>query len=586
MVVTSVASRVAEEMGCEIGQTVGFSVPFDDKTRPSITRIKYMTDEILFKEIMSDPLLLKYSVVMIDGVQERSLYTEILLGLLKKILAKRNDLRLVLCTAAVDAQRYVEYFSPSVAIRSRTTVSGPVLPPTKGSLSKDPAMISFEGDLFPVEALYLNEPCSDPVKMAVQAVLRINKEEILGGILVFLPGRKEIEQALQLMSEGLIDYDGPRIYAQSLHASMPQADQMAAPLGHRKVVFATNIAEHSITIEDVAYVVDTGLVKLKVYDPKADICKLIDCQVSKSSARQRAKRACLRQPGKVYRLYTRDQFESFSEFPPSSLELEDLTGAILQLKAIGIDDVLGFGFIDQPSESSVQSGYQKLHALGAVDDDGNLTKDIGEILAVLPISPQLGRMLVKSKEHGCTNEILTVVSMASVGDIFFSDVPDELRYKQGVLEGDHLSLLNMFNAYIENKANAVKWAPRHGLNVTQLQKAELLRSRLANQLRALGIDASQSTSGPILIRKCISSGLFMNLAQSNNDGSYRLLKDIPSSRKALYIHPESMLFKTTPEWIVFEEAVQTTKSFMRNVTVVKKEWAAEVAPHYFKLTYR
>lgn len=597
MAAISVAERVAEELSCAPGTTVAHAVRFDDQSKPGRTRIKYMTDGLLFREMMYDPRLTKYSVIMVDEAHERSLHTDIVLGLLKKVLVKRPELRVIIASATIDAKRFVEYFR----IRGRTAgaVSGPSSPPgiaakkdepSVDNPSKEPAIIYIDGNGHELTVTHVMKPCGDRVAASVMAVKKIDKEHAdePGDILVFLPGKPEIDKATDLLTA---EPDTRHLYPLALHGSLSTSAQMAvfqpAPRGFkRRVIFATNVAETSLTIPDIRFVIDSGLVKRRVFQPASGTDKMVLCRISKSSARQRAGRAGRTGPGRVFRLYTEDEYESMPEFSPSEMELCDFTSQLLQLKAIGIQDPVSFGFLTPPPRSHLEAAKLTLKALGALNHLDELTPDFGIPMAELPVESALGRMLMASKQYGCTANILNIVSMLSVGDIFHPGTEYEVKRKQAVEEGDLLTLHNIYLAFQQNRANAANWAPRHGLVYKNLEKAERLRALLAGHLRHHGMDTKTESGKDEPVLKCIFAGLFMNLAQCQSDGSYRLIRDQSPSPQALFMHPDSMLFRRIPDWVVFTEALQTTKMFIRNVSVVEKAWISEVASHYFNLTFR
>jgi ATP-dependent RNA helicase DDX35 len=424
----------------------------------------------------------------------------------------------------------------------------------------------------------------------VTAVIKVDKEcsGEAGDILVFLPGKPEIDRATDLLTA---EPETRHLYPLALHGSLSMTAQMAvfqsAPRGFkRRVIFATNVAETSLTIPDIRFVIDSGLVKRRVFQPASGTHKMVLCKISKSSARQRAGRAGRTRPGRVFRLYTQEEYEEMADFSPSEMELCDFTSQLLQLKAIGIRDPISFGFLTPPPRSHVAAAKLALRALGAINDQDELTPDYGVPMAELPVDPALGRMLMASKQYGCTANILNIVSMLSVGDIFLPGTEYEVKRKQAVEEGDLLTLHNIYLAFQQNRANAANWAPRHGLIHRNLEKAEKLRALLSGQLRHYGLDTKTESAEDEPVLKCIFAGLFMNLAECQSDGSYRLVRDQSPSPQALFMHPDSMLFKRIPDWVVFTEALQTTKMFIRNVSVVEKAWIAEVAPHYFSMTFR
>lgn len=435
---------------------------------------------------------------------------------------------------------------------------------------------------------YLAEPCADHVRAAVETVLAVHAAEAAGDILVFLAGKAEIEAAAQ----GLAPRAGAgplRLCVLALHSAMPMAEQLlafrAAPAGHRKVVLATNLAETSVTIEGIVFVVDGGWAKRRLHDPALDIGRMATVRISQSSALQRAGRAGRSRPGRVFRLYTAAEHAAFPAASAPELQVASLVQPVLQLKALGIDNLAGFDFVDRPPLDSLAGALRSLHALGALDDRGALTAGAGTVMAELPVEPAHARMLLASVQHGCTAEALTVVAVLAAGDVFFRDVADDVRRRQCVEEGDLVSYLNIYTAYLANRANAAKWCQRHGLVQRNLHKAEAIRDTLVQYLRRHAINPLASSGSAAALQKTILAGQFANLAKAAPDGTFRLVRHA-GAPVALAIHPESALFQRVPEWVVFGEAIETTKVFMRDVTVVDKAWAMEVAPHYFKAARR
>ncbi|KAG0091246.1 ATPdependent RNA helicase [Podila epicladia] len=358
---TTVAQRVAEEMHVKLGTDVGYVIRFEDCTDPGgNTRIKYMTDGMLFRETLMDPLLSKYSVVMLDEAHERSLYTDILMGVLKK--------------------------------------------------------------MYPVDIHYMNEPCSDYVEQAIQTVFDIHTKEPAGDILVFMTGRGEIETVVSEIRERAATLP-PNKYAEILvlpiYAGLQAEEQMLVfehtERGTRKVVVATNVAEASITIPGIGYVVDSGFVKLRAYNPRTGMETLTTTAISQASADQRSGRAGRIKNGKAYRLYTEDCFQkNMRQVSVPEIQRSNLAGMVLQLKALGIENVLRFDFMTSPPAELMSKALELLYSLGALDEFSRLTIPLGIHLAEFPLDPLLGKILLDSSKFGCSHEILTIAAMVSV----------------------------------------------------------------------------------------------------------------------------------------------------------------------------
>ncbi|KAM3581319.1 hypothetical protein VKS41_006147 [Umbelopsis sp. WA50703] len=335
---TTVAQRVAEEIGGKLGDKVGYTIRFEDVTSDN-TRIKYMTDGMLFRETLIDPLLKDYSVIMIDEAHERSLYTDILLGVLKKIQKRRPDLRLIISSATLDAEEFYDFFNSN----------------TSKDKDKDTAtIISLEGRMYPVDVLYTTEPVNDYVEKAIQTVFDIHIKEPTGDILIFMTGREEIDKVVSEIADraSTLPQNALGMTPLPIYAGLTTEEQarIFEPTQHgfRKVIVATNIAEASITIDGVVYVIDCGFVKLRAYNPKTGMESLTVAPISKASAKQRAGRAGRLKPGKCFRLYTEESFMQLRDSSVPEMQRSNLAPVILQLKALGIDNVLRFHFLTAP----------------------------------------------------------------------------------------------------------------------------------------------------------------------------------------------------------------------------------------------
>lgn len=578
---TSVAQRVAQEVGCVIGDEVGYTIRFEDLTDENRTRIKYCTDGILFRECMRDPLLSRYSVIMVDEAHERGAYTDMLLGLLKKILKRRPELRIIISSATIDAELFVNFFRSS-------------------DNDEDVGSMTLQGRTFPVEVAYLDKPCRDYVDAAVDAVWNIHLTQPIGDILVFLTGREEIDRCLQAIADRLLDLPKGSLPLSlcPLHAGLTIEEQTevfkSTERGTRKCIVATNVAEASITIEGIRYVIDSGFVKMRLFHPQTGMDTLTVLPVSKASATQRAGRAGRTSSGKCLRLYTQEAFERMSPISSSEMTRTDLSNQILQLKALGIENLVKFDYLPPaPPSALLARGLESLAALGALDEWGRLTSPLGEQMAEMPLEPKMAKVLLESVKFRCTQEILSIAAMTSVSTPFI--IPDEGRSAAGAQgelerrkftaeEGDHLTLLNVFNAFTDSRIGkqSNKWCANHRLNFRVLSRAVNIRSQLEKFLSRFGITkGGESCKGDIVrLQKCLTSGYFSFAAKMQPDGSFKSVRE----GATLYVHPSSVMFNRSPstKWVIFHEVIETQKRFIRDLTVIEEDWLLELAPHYYQ----
>ncbi|KAF2203200.1 P-loop containing nucleoside triphosphate hydrolase protein [Delitschia confertaspora ATCC 74209] len=597
---TTVAARVAEEMRCQLGQEVGYSIRFEDVTS-SKTRIKFLTDGLLLREALVDPLLSRYSVIMVDEAHERSLSSDILLGLLKKIRKKRADLRIIISSATLDAENFLRFFASD---SSEKKAQG------KDDNTKDIGrIISLEGRMFPVDIHYLIDPVEDYVERAVQTVLDIHSKEPAGDILVFMTGREEIETTIDRITDRVQDLN-PRLQtlqALPLYAGLPTDQQMyvfePAAENTRKVIVSTNIAEASVTIEGIVYVIDCGFVKLRAYNPKTGIETLTAVPVSKASATQRAGRAGRTKAGKCYRLYTESAFKSLEESTVPEIQRSNLAPVILQLKDLGIDNVARFNYITPPPSQLIIRALELLFSLGALDTYARLTKPLGTRMAELPLEPMLSKALLQAvaPEFNCLSEMLTIAAMMTLqGTVWVSHndnrkAEDHARRKFAVEEGDHLTLLNAYHAFVTKGKKDAKWCRDHMLNFKALTKAVSTRNQLRKHLERFGIDVSESLYGQEdvvrvggrdkaeRIRRCLTTGFFAHAARMMPDGSFKTV----DGGTTLWAHPSSLMFNRKADWVIFHEVMETgEKTYIRDVTKIEKDWLVEYAPEYYRVQQR
>jgi len=574
----SVAKRVAQEMDVQCGQEVGYSIRFEDMTS-NRTLLKYMTDGMLLREAQGDPTLSRYSTIILDEAHERTVSTDVLMGLLKELMTKNFSLKLVVMSATLDAGKFTKYFTTSGAIEC--------------------PCLKVPGRMHPVEIFYTQQPEPDYFEAAVRTVVQIHASEPPGDILVFLTGAAEIENAvnkIQLQIGRMGTDCGPAdIYP--LYSSLQPAKQQRifddpppARNGRpgRKIVISTNIAETSLTIDGVVYVVDSGFSKQKVYNPRIRVESLLVTPISKASAKQRAGRAGRTQPGKAFRLYTERSFKvdlQDQTFP--EILRSNLGKVVMTLKKLGINDLVHFDFMDPPAPETLMRALELLNYLGALDDEGDMTP-VGKMMAEFPLDPQLAKALVTSPKFGCSNEVVTIVSLLSVPPLFYRapDVAresDAAKAKFSHQDGDHLSMLNVYHAWQQNMESK-DWAYTNFINNRVLLNARNIRRQLLGIMNRLhlalqSIDFSSEEYYPA-IRRSLLSGFFMQVGHLEAQGSYMTVKD----NQVVRLHPSTSMDRK-PDWVMYHEFVLTSQNYVRTVTAVEGHWLLELAPHYYDLDH-
>lgn len=572
----TVATRVAEERGALLGDEVGYTIRFDDTSDPTRTRVKFLTDGMMIREIMEDPLLKKYSVVMLDEAHERTLNTDLIMGLLRKIQKKREDLRLIVTSATLNAEEMKDFFNTSSSENSNKDTA---------------AILSVEGRNFPVDIHYTIDPVPDYLKATVDTITRIHHQEKEGDILAFLTGQDEVEtvtrQLIDVAKECIRTQAAMKMKVLPMYGSLPASEQMKVfeRCGRttRKIVVATNIAETSITIPGIVYIVDCGFVKLKAYNPKSSVESLVTIPVSKSSAEQRAGRAGRVRAGKAYRLYTEEGYDGLESSTVPEMQRSDLAPVILQMKALGVSNIVRFNFLSPPPAQNMIRGLELLYALQALDDNGNLTSPLGLQMAEFPLTPMFSKMLLASGEFQCSEEAVIIAAMTQIQNVFITPMGEKSaanRAKRNfaVEEGDHVSLLNVFRAFIKYKKNS-KWCKQNFLNYKGLCRAVEIQHQLQRLLKKFKVPLVSCQEDVCLIRRCITSGFFANAAYLHYTGVYRTVRD----DHELHIHPTSVLtFTDPPKWVVFNDIVQTNKDYMRDISVIEPDWLCELAPHFYQ----
>ncbi|XP_032177194.1 ATP-dependent RNA helicase DHX33 isoform X1 [Mustela erminea] len=570
----SLATRVSDEKRTELGKLVGYTVRFDDVSSED-TRIKFLTDGMLLREAISDSLLRQYSCVVLDEAHERTVHTDVLFGVVKAAQKRRKELgkpplKVVVMSATMDVDLFSQYFD-----------GAPVL--------------YLEGRQHPIQVLYTKQPQQDYLHAALVSVFQIHQEAPPSqDILVFLTGQEEIE-AMSKTCRDIAKHlpDGcPAMLVLPLYASLPYAQQLrvfqAAPKGCRKVIVSTNIAETSITITGIKHVVDTGMVKAKMYNPDSGLEVLTVQRVSKAQAWQRTGRAGREGSGVCYRLYTEDEFEKFEKMTVPEIQRCNLASVLLQLLAMKVPNVLTFDFMSKPSPDHVQAAVAQLDLLGALEQkDGQLTlTPVGRKMAAFPLDPKFAKTLLLSPKFHCTEEILTIVSLLSVDSVLYDppsrrDEVQAVRRKFVSSEGDHITLLNIYRAF-KNLGRSKDWCRENFVNSKNMALVAEVRAQLRDICLKMSMPMVSSRGDGESVRRCLAHSLFMSTAELQPDGTYVTT----DSRQPVAIHPSSVLFHCRPACVVYTELLHTSRCYMRDVCVVDAEWLHEAAPDYFRRKLR
>ncbi|KAL0485725.1 DHX35 [Acrasis kona] len=563
----TVAQRVCQERGSTLGDLVGYTIQFDNCCSEQVTRIKYLTDGMLIREMMLDPLLSRYSIIMIDEAHERTIYTDLVLGLIKKILKVRKDLGVIISSATVDAEMFQRFFD------------GP----------QECSILSVQGRCHPVTLHYASQPVKNYIQESASlCVDLIQNQRVKGDILVFLSGQDEIEQFMSLI-------ELEHVLVLALHAGLSMERQLQALTPNQdtkitnKIIASTNIAETSVTVPGIVYVIDCGVVKQRHYDPYADSESLVKVPVSKHSASQRAGRAGRTQPGHCYRMYTKQHFDrNLKTSTTPQMQISEATEMILQLKALGVNNVHHFDYISAPPTAIMIKALETLYLLGAIDSQTHLTKGHGTIMCEMPIPCRISKCLLEACDKGCGADMLTLCAMTSLTQIWTTNdahvkVLDACKNKFAVIQGDLLTYMNIYHAYarITDPHQRITWCQENHIDHRSMARAVHVRSQLkkyttkfklkTNSLfhddDAQGYDSLYSPSQVIVM--CYLKGHFHHVARRNADHvTFTTLR----GDQIVHIHPSSVLFKYAPPWIVYGDLVQTDKKYVMNVSMIDPEW--------------
>ncbi len=565
----SVAQRIADELNVPLGRAVGYKVRFGDKTTED-TYVKVMTDGILLAEVQSDRLLEQYDTIIIDEAHERSLNIDFLLGYLKQLLPQRPDLKVIVTSATIDPERFSKHFegAPIILVSGRTYPVEVLYRPLK---SDDPEDADDEREQ------------ADAIVDAVNELARHGN----GDVLVFLSGEREIREA----AEELRKHHPPQTQILPLYARLSAAEQQEVfkPHGRRRIVLATNVAETSLTVPGIRYVVDTGLARISRYSARTKVQRLPIEPISRASADQRKGRCGRVAEGVCIRLYSEEDYERRSLFTDPEILRTNLAAVILQMKWARLGDIETFPFVERPDPRLVRDGYLTLHELGAVDDENELTQ-LGRHLGRLPVDPRVGRMVLAAERENCLREVLIIAAGLSVQDV--RDRPGELAavadeaHRQFLDEAsDFLGYLKIWDFFQEKRKNCShsqlrKQVKNQFLSYTRLREWADVYEQVHNVVADLGWTLNDNPAGPDRVHRALLTGLLSNVGVKTDTAEYA------GARGAkFFIFPGSILFKGKPQWVMAGELVETTRLYARTVAKVTPEWIERAAAHLLKRTY-
>lgn len=591
---TTLAHRVSQEAGTPLGKgrregLVGYSVRFDHQV-PKGSKIKFLTEGTLLQELLRDPYLRQYSAIIVDEIHERSLDVDLLVGFLKQILSAGTEnrggipLKVIIMSATADVDVIKGFFEDdSVTEQTKSNVE----------------FLRIKGRQFPVDIAHETRPVSDIQDTLLKRIFKIHTEEPLpGDVLAFLTGQEEIEVAQKLIEEyaATLASNVPKIKVLPLYGQLSMEAQREAFLPvrdrfTRKIVLATNIAETSVTVPGVRYVVDCGKAKVKQFRPRLGMESLLAKPISKSSAVQRTGRAGREGPGKCFRLYTEQSFQSLQESDLPEILRNDVLGAILTMKARGIHDVLAFPLMDAPETEAIERALIHLHFLGALDDNGRITS-AGESMARFPISGRLGAVLLTAAkpEYDCVLEVIDIISCITSGDDIFLAVQseegqeevEEARKEVQRREGDIITYLTTMQQYTAENADRIGWCKKRKMNIRNMKQALNIR----RQLRSLCVKEKLLSEAPPQdpqpfqpisperaesVIKCFLRGFALKTAMLAQDGSYVTVH----GKHVVAIHPSSVMHGQKKEAIMFLDHVYTNKNYAKKVSSIQAAWIAE-----------
>ncbi len=565
-----VAARLASQIGTPLGKDVGFKIRFDDKTGND-TFVKLMTDGILLAETQSDRFLNQYELIIIDEAHERSLNIDFLLGGLKRILAKRKDLRLIITSATINTQRFADHFT--------VNKDNPV------------PIINVEGRTYPVDIQYSPPTKPDGTESEMEVsdhVVQTCRELIRnedGDILVFLPTEADIRNVSRKLKGAL---GGSRIDVLPLYArlSTGQQNEIFAPKAARRIVLATNVAESSITVPRIMCVVDTGTARISHYAAKSKVQRLPIEPVSQASANQRSGRCGRIGPGVCVRLYSEEDYETRQQFTTPEIRRTNLASVILQTLHLRLGDIEEFPFIDPPRIEAIRDGFKTLFEIGAVDEKKHLTKE-GRRLARLPVDPRIGKMIFSADREGCLAEVLVIASALEIQSPKLrpaekKQAADQAHEQFANDSSDFLSLLNIWDWYHERKEDLSKSKLKRAceqnfISFSLMRQWQEIYRQLKSMVGREGLRSRDRKDDYDSIHRSLLSGLLSGVAMLGDKHEFT-----GSGGIKFHLWPGSDVFGSKPAWIIAAEIVETTKRYGRTVASISPDWIERIAPHLIK----
>lgn len=558
----SVSQRIAEELRAPA--SVGFKIRFTD-TVAEQSHIKLMTDGILLAELNNDPQLLQYDTLIIDEAHERSLNIDFLLGYLHRLLPQRPDLKLIVTSATIDPQRLAAHFD-------------------------DAPIVSVEGRSFPVEIRYRSPAAGDDEDLDTTREIADSIDELwrggAGDVLVFLPGERDIRETAAGLNKRFPDTDVLPLFGRLSNAEQQRIFQTHS---RRRIVLATNIAETSLTVPGITYVVDTGTARISRYNVSSKVQRLPIEKISQASAIQRAGRCGRLGPGVCVRLYSEADYLSRPEFTEAEILRTNLASVILQMRAAKLGDCEDFPFVEAPQTRYINDGYRVLQELGALDDARRLT-GLGRQLARLPVDPRLARIVLAGHRHGCLRETLIIAAALAIQDprerpLDKAQAADEAHAPFVDRRSDFLAYLRLWDAYQIQRAalsgNALRrWCREHFLSSLRMREWLDVHAQLRDTCDEMQLHPNEEEAGYAAVHKALLSG-FVTLVARRDEDSY-----LGARNRPVHIFPGSGLHKRKPKWLLAAEHAETSRVFARCVAQIEPAWIEAVAPHLLKRTHR